>query len=466
MAGLQPTNRYIYGDISKKFTPVQYTGKDTDTLEIVVDNNKATISGNVKWQTFLGETENTAYPGDKGAIHQRRILEIAKELSDEIKRATSIENALAVAFNNETRELQQKNVELTTQLLQLSDLLNTYIASAENVVAKEASRAIAAETDISTRITDAVAAQQAINAELTSDIIGESNRAILSEKELSNSIHQNTEAITSLQNSLETTTSTAEDKITEAVTTITAKLDEEISARESSNQELIAQINDVNSKIISVNSDLMLSKKDFEDKVSTVSDKANENFVALASELGQESLDRQFSDTELSLRIDALVQQLSKEISRSSQEDSTLSKRVNGAYNALDILDGKIDTKTTELADTLQQQYTIIASELGRTTEELQQGVMEAQLLSQKAEHLATQETQRAMEVMTEVSGDITTLDATVKAYHTQYTEDIEAVLSYTTNRCNELEERIDSGENELENIDFIDGGKAPISQM
>lgn len=99
----------IYGVVQDVDKPTYYTGLETDTATVTVDNERREISVDVHLSDFTGTAEGQAYPGPLGAL-------LATNLQSEVQRSTEEDKQLQDAII----ELQRKDNELSNQIVQVT----------------------------------------------------------------------------------------------------------------------------------------------------------------------------------------------------------------------------------------------------------------------------------------------------------------------------------------------------------
>lgn len=217
-ASVSSNNPSLMGNVGKQIEALNYGGGETDSLIIKVDNENNIISGDVKWQAFLGESDSTAYPGNKGADNHNKILELFDAIGSEIRRAQSAESVIQNRLDSEITERidtyrailkklyeveEYVNSELRYEIKTLNDRIDSTLTSIEanknliNSVNKELKKSIADETkravDSETRIAERV-------EEVKSDLeyVINQNHTILSDsvEELDSSVRDLTDRMT------------------------------------------------------------------------------------------------------------------------------------------------------------------------------------------------------------------------------------------------------------------------------
>lgn len=93
-------NNQLFGVIENVEKNNDYNGSSTDTAVVTVDNVNREIRVDVNFEGMLGETNKTAYPGDKGEHTRWLVLHVEDELEAEIERAKAAEYALGTRITD------------------------------------------------------------------------------------------------------------------------------------------------------------------------------------------------------------------------------------------------------------------------------------------------------------------------------------------------------------------------------
>lgn len=109
----------IFGRVQDVTKSGYYTGVETDTIDVNVNNDKREISANLRIDKILGVTSTTAFPGDRG---QRAV----EDLADEILRAKDAESELEKQINSNTKyvaevEQQVQEIRVPTKVSELAN---------------------------------------------------------------------------------------------------------------------------------------------------------------------------------------------------------------------------------------------------------------------------------------------------------------------------------------------------------
>lgn len=180
-ASVSSNNPNLMANVGKQIEALNYGGGETDSLIIKVDNENNIITGDVKWQAFLGESDSTAYPGNKGADNHNKILELFDAIGSEIRRAQSAESVIQNRLDSEITERidtyrailkklyeveEYVNSELRYEIKTLNDRIDSTLTSIESnrnlinsvnrelkkSIADETKRAVDSETSIAERV--------------------------------------------------------------------------------------------------------------------------------------------------------------------------------------------------------------------------------------------------------------------------------------------------------------------------
>ena len=93
-------DKQLFGVVEDATQDYDYTGVKTETAKVHVDNVKREISVTVDFASMLGETNKTAYPGYLGAQTRELVLLNIEDLENEIDRAKSVEETLTNLISN------------------------------------------------------------------------------------------------------------------------------------------------------------------------------------------------------------------------------------------------------------------------------------------------------------------------------------------------------------------------------
>ena len=120
-------------------SPVEYSGLETDSLKINVDNSNHTISGEVKWIDMIASTEIQedayhAYPADKARLKFTKIQNALKELDAaliDLNDACSSSNQKVESYTNKIDTLRNLITDIQTSCSTISNNLSTEVSKRE-----------------------------------------------------------------------------------------------------------------------------------------------------------------------------------------------------------------------------------------------------------------------------------------------------------------------------------------------
>lgn len=111
----------IYGVVRDKQKSIYYTGLETPTATVLVDNDRREIAVNVNVVNILGTTPNTAFPGDYGAL-------LAQNLDAEIARSTETDTQ----HEESLVQLNKNNEQLAEHIQQVQMSIPTVVEDLKN----------------------------------------------------------------------------------------------------------------------------------------------------------------------------------------------------------------------------------------------------------------------------------------------------------------------------------------------
>lgn len=189
----------IYGELSEKVIRPVYEGVDTPSFDITIDNENKTISGNVNFNEFTGETSGKAYPGHLGKRNFDLIVKLENSVNELFDKYTllyvtfrDLINGCDLKINDVEKELNNKlntlnnNFEQTVQHInkQLSDL-KTHVDAQDSILLEKI------QLESQERLQGLRQVQQNLTAQIklvTDKITAEENRAVEQEQLLQSSI--------------------------------------------------------------------------------------------------------------------------------------------------------------------------------------------------------------------------------------------------------------------------------------
>lgn len=277
-------NERVLGELSQDVIERTYTGVDTESVRITVDNDKRTISAIVNWDAFLGTTFNKAYPGNKGERDYQLILKLQGDLQEEIKKAAHSRNFVesAVALANSklidlTKTIDQKiETEARARIAQDSLLSDT--------ISAETKRATKAEKDLANKILAEVKS-------MLSSISDASDKIEYIDSKLSQHINSNerteleqNELIQDLQTALQNTRSEFFTRLYIEVQSL-KNSDYDLDSKIDSIQTIVFQLSqETSNKFLEVNKQLEETTNEIKDDLESI--KNNLNYVPIISNDG------------------------------------------------------------------------------------------------------------------------------------------------------------------------------------
>lgn len=227
-------------DELKAETTTVYSGKSTSSLDIIVDNDEHTISGNVIWDDFIGESYSKAYPGELGARNYNLICELTQKVNNELDSAASLKQqlvqrvtALENAPNNQSlsKQLSHEVARALNAEKKLSTALSTVGAKVDKVQSEFNTELQQVDSALSDRITNI---ETKLVESTSNDITRLKSRLVQLESNVSSEIVRSV----SYDNQLLDSLGSVADSIVEAEQRLLATLDSEKASRASADAEL------------------------------------------------------------------------------------------------------------------------------------------------------------------------------------------------------------------------------------
>lgn len=318
--------KYVYGELNKEIEKTAYGGKDTDTLELIVDNEEGVIYGNVKWAPFLGTEKGTAYPGELGKYNYDRILSLSQSLAIEIDRAKYEEVELDTKIKNES-DKREKNVRYL--LDRLSALQNELTAVASEL-SEEIHRSVEADSLLESKLDVEVETRRLADDKLQKEIdtLGEGldvARGNISDIE---------EDITTINNDITNINNniiTIKDDITSINGDISIITDDIVNINET--------ISDVREDIVGVKEDLTDVKNEIEQnvevKLQTLEETVDEKTSLLSNSISVVSASVEAEKTTREGADELLAQTIANEVNRAQNEENRLTEELNNISEKL-----------------------------------------------------------------------------------------------------------------------------------
>lgn len=301
-AAVSSNNPNLMANVGKQIEALNYGGGETDSLIIKVDNGNNIITGDVKWQAFLGESDSTAYPGNKGADNHNKILELFDAISSEIRRAQSAESVIQNRLDSEIAERIDTYRAILKKLYEVEEYVNSELRYEINTL----------NDRIDSTLTSIEANKNlinSINTDLRKSISDETKRAIGSEIKIA-------EDIGKVKSDLELEISNTQTSLSNDI----SKLDVSIA-------DLTDRVmTDIDSAKSELKADYSIKIKDVTKDVSELQDEINSVESALTSKILAEESSRKLEDSRLSTMLTTNIESLQSDL---SDLESNLDKKIS-----------------------------------------------------------------------------------------------------------------------------------------
>lgn len=465
MTYIKPSsNQGIYtGSVSDRISPPKYTGKETDTMEIIVNNERATIEGNVKWKSFLGETADKAFPGDKGLEHHEQIVALIKSLNAEIKRATEMDNALSalISVNNQRNNVEIERVRndlntLTANVNQYVAQLNTIRQSLEEEIDSLESSLI---EKIEVEREERIVADGVLSKKINDVLLAEVN----DKEELSNRIDEVSEQLESVDGVVSNVDTVVADAVKEVSDTLNESILNESTIREESDKTLERLIQEANTSLAAVIGEVAVLSTSLKNSIPRVEGDIEKVSNALTDALYEEERQREAADTETNIRVNSLSSTVDNLID--SVED--IKDNTDASIYNLGVSLNGINIRLTQNMDALNNRvndfYSEYSSSLGEVEKEISEAVQPVADDVSELEKRLGNEISRAVAADTQTKQTTDTLSAGIAAAVKKGEDELAYVWDATSTWIKELEVEIDDVAESIDAIDLIDGGSAPV---
>lgn len=346
--------KYMYGQLNKETARANYGGEATDSMTIHVDNDKMLISGEVNWGNMLGQTPDKAYPGDLGARNYQKIVDLAKQLQQEIERSTAVD-----------KQIQDKLVKDLAIVDDIQGLIDTAVESEQARAQKEEAdlREAIARGDNSNRL-------QLTNLEAQTEEKFEQN------KETVDSIILNLNAL--------------QDVVTSAIEQLTTSIETETSRAKIKENDLQSQIYSETNRAMAVESEFRTSlvgltedvqnlDEKIEEKLSESTSASEEDLRLLNSKVDEEIHRSKIVDNSLQLQLtnhEAAAIKLSQELAQTTLRVDMVEETLPEINDMLSEVRVDIDKEVSDrilLTDTLQQNLSDITKTVDNINTKLTQ---------------------------------------------------------------------------------------------
>jgi len=378
-ARLGATQTMSASAVSTTPVPVEYTGVESDSMYVTVNNTNRTISGEVKWRNMIATTEaeedaNHAYPANKARIN---FGDIETKFATINRTLTTLSNSCTSAHQNVSQyveELQQVQVELG-QLIQDCSNLNLNLTreslarerkdtELQGKISDTKTQLDSSFENLQTVIYDRLNAQDNKISKNSVDVENETARAQEEESKLSRSIQNTTKALLITQSDL-TQMELRADSISDRV----GKL--ENSGVVAKVGEHTQDIGDLKKQLTNVNMKLTSNVDTVTDDVSRISDivyKHDSKITSVESEVKEATSDLRDMKTTNSRQdreLDAIEQRQQNEEETRNRQFISLSAMISGETEVrrsvdelhaseLDRLEVRISTLQTRLFEIIE----------------------------------------------------------------------------------------------------------------
>ena len=465
MAYIKPTqNQTSYSaSISNKIAPPKYTGKETDTMEIIVNNERATIEGNVKWKSFLGETEDKAFPGNKGLEHHEQILALMRGLNAEIKRSTQVDEVLSDLIDAISKRSTKSIDDFTKELSELSDSLAQYAAHVSRLEASISGAIEDAVAPLEASIQNEIADRKTNDDSLTRLISGETIRARMEEDKIKANVDGLSERVDTAEESLSTISSSIGSILNEASDELYASIEDEVTARYNADREIMVLIDSIRESINSISTRLSTMSYNLNTLSDNTSNDIESLSISLNDKITEEQKERQREDMEIKARM--------REIEDSNDALEASFSSLNNVVNTSIVdndayisgMDIRLTSRVNDMSDTLDTFYQQYNESFAEVTEEVDSKIQPLKDDINTVVANLSAEIERSSMVDVSLQTTTSQLDSKIDGAIKQSEEEIAYVWNATTEWIKEVEESVADSKEIIESIDLIDGGNAPV---
>lgn len=400
----QSTRGVVYTDDTPA---LQYTGMESDSASVFVDNYSKTIKADVKIQSLLGHTPSTAFPGNEGYRNTQEIEKLQSSIA-----------ACLDTVNNLARDNQAYTSTMSNAMSQLESLVEQYkklCTSIHEETKSSVSVVNQANTNLSKKVI-AIESQIASNQSTTDTrISAESRDRALLGDELRSSITEEVNRATS-----------AESALSSQISTLTG-----------TSNRTVAEVETLKSKALSLNT-MIESIRNSEELTETLPD-----LQVKALQLQQELQSTKQVTTQQLNKIQTLLDNVGivahNALINSSEHDSAIVD-LQKTEGALKTAVSNIESDTKNFIKEFQTTAKILTT----LVETLESTVEHEKLSRQTQDELQDTELAELNTRVSTLQTDLTTLIHNVRTELQQ----MDKHLEYTVKNIR---------------YDFIDGGNAPI---
>jgi hypothetical protein len=418
---LQESKKYIYGDLNTEIRKTNYSGKKTDSLEIHVDNEAGTISGNVLWDAMLGESIHTAYPGHLGKLNEQKIIELADSLAKEIDRVSTIdwklENEIKCEGATRKREIEGISKKLDDALKTLKVSLANY----DKLINEERARAINEEKILADNLAKETDSIHKSISSLNKDISDEVNRATASEQTINSRIDKEISNVNSI---ITKEVDKSVSQLSLVDNDIRKSLSDEIINREQSENEIRSSLDTTNNRL-----------KDEVERATQEEGRLSELFESTTEEFSQQLSILSSNMESMQTTVNNAV---SAEANRAKEAEASLSAQDEFLNNLI------IDTDNA-LRDDIQQKVQTLNDEDSRLQEAIDNESSDRKALGEELLSKIEKEKSRAILAENALSDLIESKIADASGNTSDITKKLSEDIEDTQQELSNLTDKIDN---------------------
>lgn len=469
-ANIQPQSDGIYGELSEKVIRPVYEAVDTSTLDLTIDNETKTIKGDVLFKDFTGETSDKAYPGHLGKRNYELILSVRDDVNSLASKYNIFKINVTTELNVFKNELETFEKSLTEQL----DNTNTYFT-------KEISNLSKKLKTLEQELTD-------VDNELLSKLVEETTERIDSIKQLQKNINEETAKRVSAINAVTLLIQNEIDRATSKENNLQTQIDDLEHVVESLESEIFSKLDpklqELDDKIERIQSETLT---EIDKKLDTV-DKTLQEEVVRATTAETELAQSILEETNRATAAENDILEQSKKYTDETK-DAILGDGIKETFDTLTEIQNWIETEgidTVELTEAIAQEAAIRDTSdkdlLLKIEQEATSRQSDDDLIREDIQNIigTEEDTLETMtlygnraytdsvskEVTDVIKEDLSKLDAKdteLKTSIDKNTTDITDEVTRATAAEQQLEEKINTVNDIFTELQFIDGGTAPL---
>ena len=172
---------------------IDYSGVQTDTAKVSVDNVNREIKVDVDFSGMLGETNKTAYPGHEGKLNRKLIIDVEEQIAAETSRAKGAERDLEEIIQDVAWDITVGDSRILTKLNDETTRATAAETQLQKHIEEVSQQLVDSDTATEAHLND-LTVKLAQQSEELSNIVDEVNNS------LSKDISNNKESIEQLKN--------------------------------------------------------------------------------------------------------------------------------------------------------------------------------------------------------------------------------------------------------------------------